>query len=496
MNSEYSIPIVQGTAVPASESQQYNKSSYGPTTATLPNNRDGVFNDEEATTINFNHYGQPQQQQQQQQQPNQFKDVIWAVAFVLHLGAMLFVISMNIANGDGGGGAAAAGSYTGIYILVAIAVVVSGGLSSASIALMMKYPTEMVKAGLVSSGFLVGAMAIMSLMSGSIFVTVISFLFFAATLYYIKVIWRRIPFAAINLKTALSAVKSNMGLGVIAYLIMTVAFGWTALWLAGAAGSYATANAGIGFLLLVSYYWTYQVLCNTVHVTTAGTVGTWWFVPGEANGCWSTALRDSFCRASTYSFGSICLGSLLVAVVQALRMMAHHARQNEDLQLLYCVIECILACIQDIVEYFNKWAYVYVGLYGFGYIEAGRNVVQLFQSKGWSVLITDDLNDRVLLMMSISIGALTGIAGMLAAIADDSLLGDLGDQGSTALIGFLITFVIGLVFSSILMSVVSSAVNTVIVCFAESPAEFEANHPSLSREMRSAWMEAWPELTI
>ena len=196
MNSEYSIPIVQGTAVPASESQQYNKSSYGPTTATLPNNRDGVFNDEEATTINFNHYGQPQQQQQQQQ-PNQFKDVIWAVAFVLHLGAMLFVISMNIANGDGGGGGgAAAGSYTGIYILVAIAVVVSGGLSSASIALMMKYPTEMVKAGLVSSGFLVGAMAITSLMSGSIFVTVISFLFFAATLYYIKVIWRRIPFAA------------------------------------------------------------------------------------------------------------------------------------------------------------------------------------------------------------------------------------------------------------------------------------------------------------
>ena len=287
-----------------------------------------------------------------------------------------------------------------------------------------------------------------------------------------------------------------MGLGVIAYLIMTVAFGWTGLWLLGAAGSYATANMGIGFLLLVSYYWTYQVLCNTIHVTTAGTVGTWWFVPGEANGCWSTALRDSFCRASTYSFGSICLGSLLVAVIQALRMMAHQARQNEDLQLLYCVIECILACIQDIVEYFNKWAYVYVGLYGFGYIEAGRNVIQLFQQKGWSVLITDDLNDRVLLMMSISIGALTGIVGMLVAIADESLLGDLGDQGSTALVGFLITFVIGLVFSSILMSVVSSAVNTVIVCFAESPAEFEANHPDLSREMRSSWMEAWPELTI
>ena len=43
-----------------------------------------------------------------------------------------------------------------------------------------------------------------------------------------------------------------------------------------------------------------------------------------------------------------------------------------------------------------------------------------------------------------------------------------------------------------MMSVVGSAVNTVIVCFAEAPAEFEANHPELSREMRMTWRQAWP----
>jgi len=492
MSSNYSIPIIQGTAVPDHEYQQYDKTSYEPTTASLPNHNGGVFNNQEATTINFTNDGQPQHHQQQ---PNQFRDVIWAVAFVLHLGVILFMISTNIVNGGDGEGAAA-GSYKGIYVLVAIAVVVSISLSSASIALMMRYPTEMVKGGLVSSAVLVGAMALMFVLSGSMMAGLMGLFFFGFTLYYVKLVWRRIPFAAANLKTALSAVQSNMGLGFVAYLIMAVAFAWSGLWLAGMAGSVATSNGGIVFLLLVSYYWTYQVLCNMVHVTTAGTVGTWWFVPGEANGCWSTALRDSFWRASTYSFGSICLGSLLVAVVQALRMMAHQARQNEDMQLLACLIECILACIQDIIEYFNKWAYVYVGLYGFGYIEAGRNVIQLFQQKGLSVLITDDLNDRVLLMMSVCVGALTGIVGMLAAIADQSLLGDLDLEGNVAPVAFVITFVVGLVFCNILMSVVGSAVNTVIVCFAESPAEFEANHPDLSREMRSAWVEAWPELTI
>lgn len=43
------------------------------------------------------------------------------------------------------------------------------------------------------------------------------------------------------------------------------------------------------------------------------------------------------------------------------------------------------------------------------------------------------------------------------------------------------------------MGVVGSAVNTVIVCFAEAPAELELNHPQLSMEMRSAWRQAWPD---
>lgn len=46
-----------------------------------------------------------------------------------------------------------------------------------------------------------------------------------------------------------------------------------------------------------------------------------------------------------------------------------------------------------------------------------------------------------------------------------------------------------------MLGVVGSAVDTVIVCYAESPAEFEQNHRALSVEMRQAYREAWPELS-
>jgi Plasma-membrane choline transporter len=321
---------------------------------------------------------------------------------------------------------------------------------------------------------------------------------FAIGICYAVAVRPRIPFAAANLNTALTAVKANMGLTVIAYLVMFLALGWSIFWFMGVGGALASGNGGIVFLLFLSYYWTHQVLSNTVHVTTAGTVGTWWFVPDEASSCCSPAIRDSFCRATTYSFGSICLGSFLVAIVQALRALAHQLRDNEEMQILLCIVDCILACIQDIIEYFNMYAYVYVGLYGFGYIEAGRNVMQLFQQKGWTVIINDDLGNRVLLMVSVGIGFLTGFVGLALALADHNLLSGLAAEegGSTAASGFFIGMIVGFVFSSILLSVVSSAINTVIVCFAESPAEFEANHPQLSATMRSAWTAAWPELTF
>lgn len=228
-------------------------------------------------------------------------------------------------------------------------------------------------------------------------------------------------------------------------------------------------------------------------MTTAGVVGTWWWAPFEANSFWSQALTDSWVRACTYSFGSICFGSLLVAVVQALRALEYHSRSHDDLQFLACIIQCILACIESIIEELNRWAYVYVGLYGFPYLQAGRNVVELFKAKGWTVIISDDLADNVLFMMTVAIGLASGLAGLVIGFIDPNMFASLGFENAAGP-AFGVGFLTGFLFASILMSVVASAINTVIVCYAEDPAAFQMNHPHLSSKMREAWVQAWPGL--
>ena len=50
-----------------------------------------------------------------------------------------------------------------------------------------------------------------------------------------------------------------------------------------------------------------------------------------------------------------------------------------------------MGIIEAIVEYFNRWAFIYVGLYGYSFMEAGQNVMTLFKARGWTMIITDDL---------------------------------------------------------------------------------------------------------
>ncbi|KAL3771245.1 hypothetical protein ACHAW5_006654 [Stephanodiscus triporus] len=342
---------------------------------------------------------------------------------------------------------------------------------------------------------------------GSIFISpfsaAVGIFLFVLTVYYAYVVWGRIPFAATNLVVAATAVKANLGLSIIAYSSLPVIIGWSCWWLVSfastvyvasgcdAQGNCATETPGIlVFSMLLSYHWTCQVIKNVVHVTVAGAVGTWWFVPTEGTSFCSHGVRDSFVRSITTSFGSICLGSLLVAIVEALRSMVRNMRENGEGGILLCLAECLLSCLQDMMEYFNMWAFVFVGLYGYPFVEAGKNVLTLFQSRGWTTIITDNLAQGVLSLVSVAVGLITGLIALAIAQARGMVFGD--EVGAYAA-AFFIGFVTGVVLTITLLTLVSSAVNTVIVCYAEAPREFELNHPKLSQDMRSAWRQAWPE---
>lgn len=54
-------------------------------------------------------------------------------------------------------------------------------------------------------------------------------------------------------------------------------------------------------------------------------------------------------------------------------------------------------------------AYVFVGIYGYSYLESGKKVIELFRARGWTSIITNSLVGFVLGFSMFTIAIVTGL---------------------------------------------------------------------------------------
>ena len=145
-------------------------------------------------------------------------------------------------------------------------------------------------------------------------------------------------------------------------------------------------------------------------------------------------------RSLTFSFGSICFGSLLQSIMTAIRMFIEDARNRQQQRLAqanqsnggfnigfdstssggcglcgicYCVVECLAKMVEGVMHYFHQWAYVYVGIYGYSYLKSGKMVLELFIQRGWTVIIADNLVNYVFNCLTLVLAVMNGVVSLI-----------------------------------------------------------------------------------
>lgn len=142
---------------------------------------------------------------------------------------------------------------------------------------------------------------------------------------------------------------STIVIGIISLIIQTAYSYWFMLTVVGiyqawysSSSNNSKLNCAMVFLVF-SYYWTSQVIAYVTHVTLAGIFATVYFLnDGVKHPIWGSAKR-----ALTTSFGSICFGALLMALINMIRYFLAIARSNTDnaaCAFLICIIQCIVNC--------------------------------------------------------------------------------------------------------------------------------------------------------
>lgn len=142
------------------------------------------------------------------------------------------------------------------------------------------------------------------------------------------------------------------------------------------AGGCSSAKV-IGLLVFITFagYWITEWLKNTIHVTISGVYGSWYFLPNNPP---KGPTRGAAKRALTYSFGSICFGSLIVALINMLRQACSIAQQQEAnsgniaADVCFCLLQCIIGLLDWAVQFINRYAFSYIALYGESYISSAK----------------------------------------------------------------------------------------------------------------------------
>lgn len=300
-----------------------------------------------------------------------------------------------------------------------------------------------------------------------------------------------LPFASAMLRAS-AYVMREWPLQLLAFsgFLMIVQLLWLLLWVVFAVSIlgqlFSARNVGFWFmllLLLTVYYWTAQLVAQMGHVTVSGVMSVWYWHPTSSISATIPAAVESpppspllpcWRRALTTSFGTICLASLIVSIVNAISATIRLLIRDSGIGwCATCLVDTIVNTLESLVEWMNAYALCYVALYGGPYFKSAKLCAQMLKRRGLTAIFNDSL-------LSISLFVCALLAAILAA-AITTLWGAviLPSAGANWAVWFVIGLVLGLLFCFVITSLLHSLIMSLFVCLADDPAQLQQSRAEI-----------------
>ncbi|CAI7753134.1 unnamed protein product [Closterium sp. NIES-53] len=304
----------------------------------------------------------------------------------------------------------------------------------------------------------------------------------------------RIAYTMLVVRRALGFARGFPLLILFAHVAALLLATWMGVWTFGVSGIMAQDQAKLErwwilLLFAMSIFWTAAVVCNMVHVVTAGVMSAWFAASSAEQNPSSAAAGESVSAAeegrggvavppqqfqlapgrvtleatwhALIGLGSICYGSLFSPPIHVIRWMIRGVRAwcigNE---CFFFIINLAFNFIEALTRAFNAFGFVTLAMYGRSFNRSSVDAWELFQSTGVEAVIAYDLSGAVLLM-----------AVMLAAMVAGTAAGVWGwfvAQELVVVIGAM-GIVTGAAMAGVVLSVVEGAVTATYVTAAEDP---------------------------
>ncbi|KAG0201986.1 hypothetical protein BGX28_005339 [Mortierella sp. GBA30] len=259
--------------------------------------------------------------------------------------------------------------------------------------------------------------------------TVLSLIPLGAGSLFLSVIYIRRQYISRTtaiIELACEILKDNPDMFFVSFGLMLIHVVFTAIWLVFFARVFLIGHVEptvgsslwvvdgnfypIAAYMIFIYMWTSAVLSNVQRVTLANVVSKWYFHSSKIT-------EPALINATTTSFGSVCLGALFIAIVQftvfALRNTTRKLKDSSFPLAVFIVTCCRL--IQGLVENFNNYTLIYVGITGESLFAAARSASKIFHRNLLWGLLSDFLTKLILFINATLLSLLTGFSAYIFA---------------------------------------------------------------------------------
>nr|XP_002126506.1 choline transporter-like protein 5 [Ciona intestinalis]XP_018668803.1 choline transporter-like protein 5 [Ciona intestinalis] len=127
-------------------------------------------------------------------------------------------------------------------------------------------------------------------------------------------------------------------------------------------------------------------------------------------------LYSSFGRALRYHTGSLAFGSLIIAIVQIIRILLEYAdnklkaAENKVAKFVLKCLKCCFWCLEKFLKFLNRNAYIMIAVYGKHFCWSAKEAFKLLMRNIIRVAVLDKVTDFILfigkLIVTVGMGAL------------------------------------------------------------------------------------------
>uniref|UniRef100_A0A452H902 Choline transporter-like protein n=1 Tax=Gopherus agassizii TaxID=38772 RepID=A0A452H902_9SAUR len=126
-------------------------------------------------------------------------------------------------------------------------------------------------------------------------------------------------------------------------------------------------------------------------------------------------LFSSFGRAIRYHTGSLAFGSLILAIVQLIRIMLEYldhklkGTQNSFTRFLLCCLKCCFWCLEKFIKFINRNAYIMIAIYGKNFCTSAKEAFFLLMRNVVRVAVLDKVTDFLLFLGKLLVAGGVGV---------------------------------------------------------------------------------------